>query len=181
MITNYYIFKIQDSRKDFLASQDEFMKKQSAKMKYENQVNLLFEKEKFDSVIIVCNEYANSNPDRSEFAFYDIAQAYQGKEKKDSAIYFFTKAINKSASYVNALVNRAWTYYDMAEYEKAEQDLIKATYYRSDFFYDLGVIQEKLDKQKAIKSYNSFIRDNKDSLFCVKRRDSLLGTIKNGL
>jgi tetratricopeptide (TPR) repeat protein len=179
LVKNYYIFRLHNSINESKIQGCIFQKKQQLRQEYNNRVSELFDKADYQAAMKVSNEYAISDPDQAEFAFFDIGQIYLAKGNKDSAIYYFTKAINKSGHFVYALVNRAWTYYDIGEYKKAELDLLKATSYRSDYFYDLGVIQEKFDKEKAIKSYNLFISENKDSLFCVQRRDSLLLTMKS--
>lgn len=180
-ITNHYRLKIQNAYQENKIWSDDFNKQQKENVDYQDNFSSLYNSGAYDSAIKFCLNYALNRPDRSEYAFHDIGLVYWAKQQRDSAVYYLTKAILKSDHFVGALANRGSIYYEMGAYSKAEQDFLRVTYYRSDYLFSLGIIQEKIDKKKAIDTYNLFISKNEDTLECVRRRDSLLTVIKNGL
>ena len=148
---------------------------------YYEELNKQIALENYDNALRVCLSRIKEQPTETIFIYNDIGELYNSKGDLDSAIFYFSKAIQAKVSYVGAYANRGWTYYRKDLYVKAEQDLNIAAKLNYDYYFALGIVQEKIDKNRAVESYKNFILNHKDNLECKQRLDSLTKAIKNGL
>lgn len=153
---------------------DEFNDQQGYYEEFNSQIAL----NNYDNALSICLSRIKKKPFETISIYIDIGELYNAKGDLDSAIYYFSKATLAALPRPEAFGNRGWAYYRKDLYEKAEKDLKIAAEINYDYYFALGIVQERIDKNKAIESYKMFIQNSKDNSECKQRLDSLQLSIK---
>lgn len=95
--------------------------------------------------------------------YYLLGRVYQGRDLKDEAISFYSKAINRNESFANAYRFRASVFKDIGELDASLEDYTKLVELQPDalFFNRRGLVYEETGNyEQALEDYNKAIELN---------------------
>jgi tetratricopeptide (TPR) repeat protein len=149
---------------------------------YYNKVDSLANLNKHNEAIKLSELRMVKYPDDKAYLTRHIGNIYYHKGDIDSAIIKYTEAISLTNMYISAYVDRGWAYMELDSINLAIKDFDFASSHNWDFYFDLGIAQERKGLLKsAIQSYNKYLEHYPDNQECLIKRDSINELIKNGL
>lgn len=140
-----------------------------------SQIDSLISQDQQEKAINMLYERIIEFPYEKSYLIHHIGLIYAFDGNIDSAKAKFSEAISLNSNYALAYVNRAICYTDLDSIDKAILDYKKAADLNWDYYYDLGLAQEKKGlHEDAIKSYqNSLKHSYYYGTECKRRIDSL--------
>ncbi|WP_299251176.1 tetratricopeptide repeat protein [uncultured Cytophaga sp.] len=152
----------------------EIKRKKASDYVYHNEIDSLMTLEEYPKIIEISELRIIKYPEDKASLNRFIGDVYYYKGDRDSAILKYTKAINVSESYVDAYIDRGLVYMELDSLDLAITDFEFAASRNYIIFLNLGMAQEKKGfLQRAIKSYDSYLKEKPEDLQWKQRRDSL--------
>lgn len=149
---------------------------------YYNNIDSLLNLNKHNEAIRLSELRMVVYPDDIAYLTRHVGNIYYDKGDIDSAIIKYTEAIGLTNIYISAYVDRGWAFMELDSLDLAIEDFEFAVSHNWDFYFDLGVAQEKKGIfVDAIDSYNKYLERHPDNQECLTKRDSIKGIINKGL
>lgn len=141
---------------------------------FEAQVDSLIKTNNVEAAINLIKGRMQKYPaDKSEL-YSRIGEIYLSCDKFDSSLLAFSNSISLNENNEIAYAKRAECYSKMGSINKAIPDLIKASSINSDYYYLLGLYQEKLGLYDDSKeSYRRYLNQYPSDSICRQRLDRL--------
>jgi tetratricopeptide (TPR) repeat protein len=98
-----------------------------------------------------------------------LSLIYLNKRENEKAVQYATQALQIDSNYLFPLINRAFAYYNLKEYQKSLDDLYKCERLGSDneeLYSSIGDAERKLGHQeKTVKYYLIYLKDNPNNAY----------------
>jgi len=140
-------------------------------------VDSLISLKQYAVAITQANQYAAIHPESKlllDEAFVKIGNLYARGNQIDSALKMYSDAIMFSNVHITASVARGTLYYRAKNYKAALPDFEYAASENFDYYYDLGLIQQKLKRyQEADSSFTTYLHDHSKCEVCKLKIDTM--------
>jgi tetratricopeptide (TPR) repeat protein len=173
----FYIYestkKSQESEKMFRECNEQY----TSDSLYKIQFDSLSKLKQYDKLIDMMEKRILIYPFLKSDLTNDIGVMYFNKGDTNMAILKYSEVINSGKHFPLEYCNRAELYLDKNEYDLAIKDYKSAAEINWDYYFELGVAQERKGAfEDAKASFTTFLNhkpNKKDSLECKSQLDSL--------
>ena len=179
IIVSYYSVKTSITVSELKKTELEQEKKYASDQVFYAELNALIQNKNYNKAEMLAYKQIKKFPEDESFILIQIGKIHSMKGEKDEAINLFTKVISKDNYNLYAYGERGWNYLDKNEIDKAISDFDFASKTNSNYFYDLGIAQERKKLySEAKKSYLTYLEDYPKNIECKERLIELEKKIK---
>lgn len=149
---------------------------------FADKIDSLIYLKQYNTAISQINKYAAIHSESKIFLdskFVDIGNEYAKNNQTDSAFKMYSTAIEFSAEDVWPRAARGALYYRIKNYKAALPDFEYAAIENFDYYYNLGLVQQKLKLyQDADTSFTKYLQEYPKCAICKLKIDTLETQIK---